>query len=172
MSPDSKPPWLPPPAPKMIRRRENGKQADAPCFQESSPCFLSVICFWRNYLKSLIPLSDLPVCAQSPPCFSWKISLFLGEKQGSAARRILRRLEFHTPPSTPAGSTWSRSRSACSAASVWTAESTTPSASSAKSPHGNDNETLRSPLSIMPAGFLFRLFPQRSPPWLFDHSSS
>jgi hypothetical protein len=36
---------------------------------------------------------------------------------------------------------------------------------------GNDNETLRSPLSIMPAGFLFRLFPQRSPPWLFDHSS-
>jgi hypothetical protein len=56
-------------------------------------------------------------------------------------------------------------------ASVWTAESTTPSASSAKSPHGNDNETLRSPLSIMPAGFLFRLFPQRSPPWLFDHSS-
>src|ERR1035437_2481723 len=77
MSPDSKPPWLPPPAPKMIRRRENGKQADAPCFQESSPCFLSVICFWRNYLKSLIPLSDLPVRAQSPPCFSWKISLFL-----------------------------------------------------------------------------------------------
>src|ERR1017187_1238393 len=78
----------------MIRHRENGKQADAPCFQESSPCFLSVICFWRNYLKSLIPLSDLPVRAQSPSCFSWKISLFLGEKQGSAARRILRRLEF------------------------------------------------------------------------------
>jgi hypothetical protein len=98
MSPDSKPPWLPPPAPKMIRRRENGKQADAPCFQESSPCFLSVICFWRNYLKSLIPLSDLPVRAQSPPCFSWKISLFLEEKQGSAARRILRRLEFHYTP--------------------------------------------------------------------------
>jgi hypothetical protein len=72
----------------MIRRRENGKQADAPCFQESSPCFLSVICFWRNYLKSLIPLSDLPVRAQSPPCFSWKISLFSGEKQGSAAAAI------------------------------------------------------------------------------------
>ena len=30
-----------------------------------------------------------------------------------------------TPPSTPAGSTWSRSRSACCAASAWTAESTT-----------------------------------------------
>ena len=25
--------------------------ADAPCFQESSPCFLSVICFWRNHLS-------------------------------------------------------------------------------------------------------------------------
>src|SRR5208337_3986880 len=30
-----------------------------------------------------------------------------------------------TPQSTPAGSIWSRSRSACSAASAWTAESTT-----------------------------------------------
>ena len=59
------------------------------CFQESSPCFLSVICFWRNYLKSLIPLSDLPVRAQSPPCFSWKISLFSGEKQGSPAAKLM-----------------------------------------------------------------------------------
>lgn len=41
------------------------------------------------------------------------------------ARRILRRLESTTPPSMPVGSTWSRSRSACCAASVWTAESTT-----------------------------------------------
>ncbi len=52
-----------------------------------------------------------------------------------------------TPQTTPAGSTWSRSRSACSAASVWTAESTTPSASSAKSQHGNDNETPPAPAS-------------------------
>jgi hypothetical protein len=28
--------------------------------------------------KSLIPLSDCPLRAQSPPCFSWKISLFPG----------------------------------------------------------------------------------------------
>jgi transposase len=41
-----------------------------------------------------------------------------------------------TPPSTPAGSTWSKSRSACCAASVSTAASTTRSASSAKSPPG------------------------------------
>ena len=52
-----------------------------------------------------------------------------------------------TPPSTPAGSTWSRSRSACSAASVWTAASTTPNGSSAKSQHGNDNETPPAPAS-------------------------
>jgi hypothetical protein len=57
------------------------------------------------------------------------------------ARRVLRRLEFHYVPSMPAGSTWSRSRSACSAANAWIAESTTPSASSAKSPHGKNNET-------------------------------
>jgi hypothetical protein len=43
------------------------------------------------------------------------------------------------PPSMPVGSAWSRS--ACSVASAWTAESTTPSASSAKSPHGSNNET-------------------------------
>src|SRR3984893_4056743 len=46
-----------------------------------------------------------------------------------------------TPPSMPAGSTWSRSRSVCSVASAWIAESTTPSASSAKSLHGRNNGT-------------------------------
>jgi transposase len=46
-----------------------------------------------------------------------------------------------TPPSMPAGSTWSRSRSACSAANAWIAGSTTLSASSAKSPHGRNNAT-------------------------------
>src|ERR1700675_1166047 len=40
----------------------------------------------------------------------------------------------------PAGSTWSKSRSACCAVSAWIAESTTPTASSAKSPHGRSNE--------------------------------
>jgi hypothetical protein len=50
-----------------------------------------------------------------------------------------------TPPSMPVGSTWSRSRSACSAASAWIAESTTPSASAAKSPHGSNNETPPAP---------------------------
>jgi hypothetical protein len=41
------------------------------------------------------------------------------------------------------GAAWSSttSRSACSAANAWIAESTTPSASSAKSPHGKNNET-------------------------------
>src|ERR1700720_2325861 len=52
-----------------------------------------------------------------------------------------------TPPSMPAGSTWPRSRSGCSAASVWIAESTTPRASSAKSPHGSNNETPPAPAS-------------------------
>src|ERR1700674_2352999 len=41
----------------------------------------------------------------------------------------------------PAGSTWSKSRSACCAVSAWIAESTTPTASSAKSPHGRNNGT-------------------------------
>src|SRR6266852_1926458 len=53
-----------------------------------------------------------------------------------------------TPPSTPVGSTWSRSRSAYSAASAWTAESTTQTGSAAKSTHGNDNETPPAPASI------------------------
>src|ERR1019366_6519050 len=69
MSPDSKPPWLPPPAPKMIRRRENGKQADAPCFQESSPCFLSVMCPFV--------LNRLPVFLGKYPCFWRKIRAVL-----------------------------------------------------------------------------------------------
>ena len=46
-----------------------------------------------------------------------------------------------TPPSTPAGSTWSKSRSVSYAASAWTAGSTTPSVSSPKSAHGNDSAT-------------------------------
>src|SRR6202011_3156442 len=46
-----------------------------------------------------------------------------------------------TPPSMPAGSTWLRLRSVCSVASAWIAESTTPTASSAKSPHGRNNGT-------------------------------
>src|ERR1700685_325998 len=41
----------------------------------------------------------------------------------------------------PVGSPWSKSRSACCAANAWIAGSTTPTASSAKSPHGRSNET-------------------------------
>src|ERR1700733_11827611 len=40
----------------------------------------------------------------------------------------------------PAGSTWSRSRSACCVVSAWTVESTTQIGPAAKSKHGNDNE--------------------------------
>src|SRR5829696_2521305 len=54
-----------------------------------------------------------------------------------------------TLPSTPAGSTWSRSRSVCFSASAWTAASMTPSASPARSPHGNANEM---PLAIASNG--------------------
>src|SRR6202048_4521596 len=63
------------------------------------------------------------------------------------ARRILRRIEFHYTQSMPVGSTWSRSRLACSAASAWIAESPTPSASSGKSQHGNNNATPPAPTS-------------------------
>src|SRR5258708_8647432 len=52
-----------------------------------------------------------------------------------------------TLPSTPVGSTWSRSRSACCAASASTAESTTQTGSAAKSTPGNDNETPPAPAS-------------------------
>jgi hypothetical protein len=50
-----------------------------------------------NQFRSLIPLSDLPVRAQSPPCFSWKISLFSGEKQGSSADSAIGVLRTSTP---------------------------------------------------------------------------
>ena len=39
------------PRPQRQAVKQEREQADAPCFQESSPCFLSVICFWRNYLS-------------------------------------------------------------------------------------------------------------------------
>src|SRR3982074_614947 len=52
-----------------------------------------------------------------------------------------------TLPSTPVGSTWSKSRSACCAASASTAESTTQTGSAAKSTPGNDNETPPAPAS-------------------------
>src|SRR5215203_5611105 len=46
-----------------------------------------------------------------------------------------------TPPSTPAGSTWSRSRSGCCAANASTVESTIQRNSIARSAHGSGNET-------------------------------
>jgi len=63
------------------------------------------------------------------------------------AHRLLHRLEFHYTPSTPAGSTWWRSRSACCAASASTAASTTASTSSPRSPHGSSNATPQEPAS-------------------------
>ena len=36
---------------KKIRSRARTRTADAPVSKETSPCFLSVICFWRNYLS-------------------------------------------------------------------------------------------------------------------------
>ncbi|SCB55723.1 Homeodomain-like domain-containing protein [Bradyrhizobium shewense] len=59
------------------------------------------------------------------------------------ARRILRRLEFHYTPNTPAGSTWSSARSACSSASVSAAASTTPKGSEKRSQHRNGSEIKR-----------------------------
>jgi hypothetical protein len=79
MSPDSKPALAAPPAPKMIRRRENGKQADAPCFQESSLCFLSVTCFWEKLSKFLIPLSDCPFVLNRLPVFLGEYPCFRGK---------------------------------------------------------------------------------------------
>jgi len=52
-----------------------------------------------------------------------------------------------TPQSTPAGSTWLRSKSACSAANVSTAASNSATTSSPKSPPGSANETLQAPES-------------------------
>ena len=63
------------------------------------------------------------------------------------ARRVLERLEFHYVPSTPAGRTWSRSKSACSAANASTAGSEPGSASNPKSPPGNDCEMPPVPVS-------------------------
>ena len=50
-----------------------------------------------------------------------------------------------TPPSTPVGSTWSRSRSACCAASVWIAASANVTAWSTRSPPGSASATPRVP---------------------------
>src|SRR5208282_2863854 len=73
-----------------------------------------------------------------------------------------------THPSTPVGSTWSRSRSAYCAASAWTEGSTIRTAFAAKSPPGNDNETPPQPASngcsqpTKPAPKWAALIPQRS----------
>jgi hypothetical protein len=61
------------------------------------------------------------------------------------ARRLLRRIEFHYVPSTPAGSTWSRSRSASSPANAWTAALKAIRASSPKSPPGKSSATPPAP---------------------------
>src|ERR1700716_2192904 len=65
----------------------------------------------------------------------------------TAMKRLPARWSSTTLPSTPVGSTWSRSRSACCAASASTAESTTQTGSAAKSTPGNDNETPPAPAS-------------------------
>src|SRR5271165_2396554 len=52
-----------------------------------------------------------------------------------------------TPPSTPAGSTWLRSRSACSKANVSVAASKAATASSPRSTHGKPSETKPPPAS-------------------------
>ena len=52
-----------------------------------------------------------------------------------------------TPPSTQAGSTWSRSRSASCAVSAWIAGSTTPNDYAAKSPPGSEGEMPPAPAS-------------------------
>src|ERR1700716_2274018 len=65
----------------------------------------------------------------------------------TAMKRLPARWSSTTLPSTPVGSTWSRSRSACCAASASTAESTTQTGSAAKSTPGHDNETPPAPAS-------------------------
>ena len=52
-----------------------------------------------------------------------------------------------TPQNTPVGSTWSRSRLACSVASALAAASTIQNGSEARSPNGSDSETKRAPVS-------------------------
>jgi hypothetical protein len=64
------------------------------------------------------------------------------------ARRVLRRLEFHYVPKHPAGSTWSKSRSACCAANVSTDASTVNSASSRNRRLGTTAQCLRSPYQM------------------------
>jgi hypothetical protein len=68
--------------PKPGKKREQSGRP--PVSKESSPCFLSVICFWR---KSLIPLSDWPfvlnclaVFLGKSPCFRVDVGF------GAAAR--------------------------------------------------------------------------------------
>jgi hypothetical protein len=51
-------------------------------------------------------------------------------------------------PSTPAGSTWSRSKSACSAANASTAASVLGSACNPKSSLGNDSEMQHAPYQM------------------------
>ena len=59
------------------------------------------------------------------------------------ARRILRRLEFHSTPSMPVGSIWWRSRSASSKASAWTGASAIRKCSRPRSPPGRARVTAR-----------------------------
>src|ERR1700675_2189455 len=54
-----------------------------------------------------------------------------------------------TPPSTQAGSTWSRSRSASRAVSAWIAGSTTPNDCAAKSQPGSEGEITPAPASTV-----------------------
>jgi hypothetical protein len=63
------------------------------------------------------------------------------------ARPMLDRLKFHLSPSTPAGSTWSRSKSACSAANASTAALAVSSASNLRSRPENDSEMRHAPVS-------------------------
>ena len=63
------------------------------------------------------------------------------------AHRILQRIEFHYTPSTPAGSTWSRSKSACCAPNASIAASNTAPTSSARSPPGSSSAMLPAPAS-------------------------
>ena len=59
------------------------EQRTPPCFQRVPPCFLSVICFWRNYLRSLIPLRDCPLRASIASLFFLENLPVSGEKTAS-----------------------------------------------------------------------------------------
>jgi len=54
---------------KSTRGGSASREADAPCFQRVVSLFLSVICFWRNYSKSLIPHGDCPFVLNRLPVF-------------------------------------------------------------------------------------------------------